>query len=336
MSGWAESREIAASSSSRARRPESAPQRRLHLVGKGFHVLAGVRSEADGEALQAQDPGDADAAGSSTLRPEPTIAAATAEAVTAIVGERGLAGLVNNAGIVKPGALEFQPLADFRDSAGGQPVRARQTMKPVLAATHSPGRRPDRQRRVDRRASSASRCTGPTAPRSSALRAISDALSPRAAPVEHPRLADRGRRGRVRDLPEDVRRTRRAGADARRDPLSAVRTADRRNSEGGGEGGGQRGPFVGDREGSRPRAHVRQAEDQVSGRPRREGDRSGSSARGPPQGQGGCSRSSGSPSRSRPGRIVTVRSRKSCLAPRRVVPAAVKTEEQGGGVCEGA
>jgi NAD(P)-dependent dehydrogenase (short-subunit alcohol dehydrogenase family) len=30
------------------------------------------------------------------------------------VGENGLAGLVNNAGIVKPGPLEFQPLADFR------------------------------------------------------------------------------------------------------------------------------------------------------------------------------------------------------------------------------
>ena len=30
------------------------------------------------------------------------------------VGERGLFGLVNNAGIVKPGPLEFQPMADFR------------------------------------------------------------------------------------------------------------------------------------------------------------------------------------------------------------------------------
>ena len=30
------------------------------------------------------------------------------------VGERGLFGLVNNAGIVKPGPLELQPMADFR------------------------------------------------------------------------------------------------------------------------------------------------------------------------------------------------------------------------------
>ena len=31
------------------------------------------------------------------------------------VGERGLAGLVNNAGIVKPGPLEFIPMTDFRE-----------------------------------------------------------------------------------------------------------------------------------------------------------------------------------------------------------------------------
>ncbi len=31
-----------------------------------------------------------------------------------VVGERGLAGLVNNAGIAKPAPLEFQPMADFR------------------------------------------------------------------------------------------------------------------------------------------------------------------------------------------------------------------------------
>jgi NAD(P)-dependent dehydrogenase (short-subunit alcohol dehydrogenase family) len=44
---------------------------------------------------------------------EPTISAAV-DAVANDVGERGLVGLVNNAGIVKPAPLEFQPLADFR------------------------------------------------------------------------------------------------------------------------------------------------------------------------------------------------------------------------------
>ncbi len=84
----------------------------LHLVGKGFHVFAGVRREADGEALQAQS--------SARLTPliidvtdAKTISAAAA-AVTDVVGDRGLAGLVNNAGIAKPAPLEFQPMADFR------------------------------------------------------------------------------------------------------------------------------------------------------------------------------------------------------------------------------
>jgi NAD(P)-dependent dehydrogenase (short-subunit alcohol dehydrogenase family) len=84
----------------------------LHLADKGFHVLAGVRSEADGDALHAQAP--------ERLTPliievtdEATILAAAA-AVADVVGERGLAGLVNNAGIAKPAPIEFQPMADFR------------------------------------------------------------------------------------------------------------------------------------------------------------------------------------------------------------------------------
>ena len=84
----------------------------LHLAETGFHVFAGVRRDADGEALLAQ--------GSEMLTPliidvtdEATIVSAVA-AVTAIVGDRGLAGLVNNAGIGKPAPLEFQPMADFR------------------------------------------------------------------------------------------------------------------------------------------------------------------------------------------------------------------------------
>ena len=84
----------------------------LRLADEGFHVLAGVRRDVDGEALQARTSGK--------LTPliidvtnEATIAAAAA-AVTAIVGERGLAGLVNNAGIAKPAPLELQPMADVR------------------------------------------------------------------------------------------------------------------------------------------------------------------------------------------------------------------------------
>jgi NADP-dependent 3-hydroxy acid dehydrogenase YdfG len=85
----------------------------LHLVKNGFRVFAGVRREADGEALKSRTTGELTA-----LVFDITDAAAIAravESVTAAVGERGLAGLVNNAGIVKPGPLEFQPLADFRE-----------------------------------------------------------------------------------------------------------------------------------------------------------------------------------------------------------------------------
>ena len=84
----------------------------LHLAESGFHVLAGVRSEADGETLLAQAP--------DRLTPimlEVTDAASIAAAATtvgAVVGKRGLAGLVNNAGIGVPAPIEFQPMADFR------------------------------------------------------------------------------------------------------------------------------------------------------------------------------------------------------------------------------
>jgi len=84
----------------------------LHLCRKGFHVFAGVRRDEDGEALRAQ--------ASEKLTPliidvtdESTISAA-AQTVADAVGERGLAGLVNNAGIAKPAPIEFQPMADFR------------------------------------------------------------------------------------------------------------------------------------------------------------------------------------------------------------------------------
>jgi NAD(P)-dependent dehydrogenase (short-subunit alcohol dehydrogenase family) len=82
-------------------------------VEKGFHVFAGVRQEADGDALRAQAP--------KRLTPlivdvtdEAAIAAAAAS-VTKTVGNRGLAGLVNNAGIGVPAPIEFQPMADFRE-----------------------------------------------------------------------------------------------------------------------------------------------------------------------------------------------------------------------------
>jgi NAD(P)-dependent dehydrogenase (short-subunit alcohol dehydrogenase family) len=85
----------------------------LHLAENGFHVFAGVRRAGDGEALRAKAPGAVtplilDVTDQSAI-------SAAAAAVAEVVGDRGLAGLVNNAGIAKPAPIEFQPMADFRE-----------------------------------------------------------------------------------------------------------------------------------------------------------------------------------------------------------------------------
>jgi NAD(P)-dependent dehydrogenase (short-subunit alcohol dehydrogenase family) len=85
----------------------------VRLVESGFHVFAGVRRAEDGEALRSRAPD-----GLTPIRidiTEPATIAAAADTVAGAVGERGLAGLVNNAGIVKPAPIEFQPLDDFRE-----------------------------------------------------------------------------------------------------------------------------------------------------------------------------------------------------------------------------
>ncbi|MDP3936793.1 MAG: SDR family NAD(P)-dependent oxidoreductase [Deltaproteobacteria bacterium] len=83
-----------------------------HLDKLGFRVFAGVRRAQDGEALRE--------GASDRLSPilidvtnEGSIAAAAKE-VTAALGENGLAGLVNNAGIVVSGPLEFTSMDEWR------------------------------------------------------------------------------------------------------------------------------------------------------------------------------------------------------------------------------
>lgn len=83
----------------------------LELARIGFEVYAGVRREADGAALKS------DARG----RLEPVILdvtdSATIEAARNLIGPRhaeGLTGLVNNAGIVVAGPLEFVPVDGLR------------------------------------------------------------------------------------------------------------------------------------------------------------------------------------------------------------------------------
>jgi NAD(P)-dependent dehydrogenase (short-subunit alcohol dehydrogenase family) len=84
----------------------------LLLDERGYEVFAGVRKESDAESLRAE--------GSERLTPitidvteEDSIRAAR-EQVEAAVGERGLAGLVNNAGVGSGGPIEYLPVEEFR------------------------------------------------------------------------------------------------------------------------------------------------------------------------------------------------------------------------------
>ncbi|MEN6457611.1 MAG: SDR family oxidoreductase [Thermoguttaceae bacterium] len=111
----------------------------LALDRWGWRVLAGVRSEKAAEELRA--------AASDRLTPlmldvtnrEQTVAAT--ETTTKIVGEAGLAGLVNNAGVVFPGPVELVPLdawrAQFEVNVLGT-VAMTQAFLPLLRKT--PGR----------------------------------------------------------------------------------------------------------------------------------------------------------------------------------------------------
>jgi len=85
----------------------------LTLVRAGYHVFAGVRKTADGEAL-AKEAGE----GLTPLRLDVTDAdqvRAAAEQVREALGEQGvLAGLINNAGIAVYGPLELMPIETLR------------------------------------------------------------------------------------------------------------------------------------------------------------------------------------------------------------------------------
>jgi NAD(P)-dependent dehydrogenase (short-subunit alcohol dehydrogenase family) len=84
----------------------------LRLDADGWRVFAGVRREEDGESLRA--------AASERLTPvmlDVTDAgqiAAAADLIGKEVGEAGLDGLVNNAGVSVPSPLETIPIEDFR------------------------------------------------------------------------------------------------------------------------------------------------------------------------------------------------------------------------------
>jgi NAD(P)-dependent dehydrogenase (short-subunit alcohol dehydrogenase family) len=78
----------------------------------GYTVFAGIRKAADGAALQAKC--------SDRLRPlildvtDPPSIERAAETVSKFLGDKGLAGLVNNAGIAVAAPLEYLPPAELR------------------------------------------------------------------------------------------------------------------------------------------------------------------------------------------------------------------------------
>jgi short-subunit dehydrogenase len=105
----------------------------LELDRRGYRVFAGVRSEAAAESLRAK--------ASARLLPvmievtDSVSIAAAAEMIRTAVGDVGLAGLVNNAGIVVSGPLEYLPIDDLRRQLEvnviGQ-VAVAQAMLPLL------------------------------------------------------------------------------------------------------------------------------------------------------------------------------------------------------------
>ena len=81
------------------------------FAARGFRVFAGVRKSEDGEALKGENPGDIiplliDVSDQDSI-------ASAKDTVKSVIGDNGLSGLINNAGIAVAGPLEFLPPQDF-------------------------------------------------------------------------------------------------------------------------------------------------------------------------------------------------------------------------------
>ena len=109
----------------------------VRLARAGWDVLAGVRREEHGAEVRREAP--------DRIRPvildvtDTATIDATAAAVHEAVGDRGLHGLVNNAGITVQGPLEFLPVDDLRRqlevNVVGQIALTQAVMPEIRAAT---------------------------------------------------------------------------------------------------------------------------------------------------------------------------------------------------------
>jgi NAD(P)-dependent dehydrogenase (short-subunit alcohol dehydrogenase family) len=101
-----------------------------HLGGLGFNVFAGVRKQEDAERVAGEriEPVIIDVSDDASV-------ASAAESIGDAVGNRGLAGLVNNAGIAVAGPLEFIDIDDFQrqlDVNVTGVLRTTQAMMPLI------------------------------------------------------------------------------------------------------------------------------------------------------------------------------------------------------------
>lgn len=150
----------------------------LHLIEQGYHVIAGVRNERDGAALLVTAGNRLTPIQLDVTVPDQIMAAAAQ--VRAVVGDAGLAGLVNNAGVAVAAPLEFIPLIELRNQLEinliGQ-IAVTQALLPLLRLA---------QGRIINISSMAGRVAGPwTGPYHAskfALEALTDSLRQELAP----------------------------------------------------------------------------------------------------------------------------------------------------------
>lgn len=109
----------------------------LDLARRGFQVFAGVRRNEHGEALKSRAEGDLQPVILDVTKTE-TIEAAR-KMIEEKTGDRGMVGIVNNAGIVVAGPMEYVPLDEVRKqlevNVVGQ-IAVTQAFLPLLRRSH--------------------------------------------------------------------------------------------------------------------------------------------------------------------------------------------------------